>query len=188
MEQVAALLEQHIDKLKGDWVNKSSKYEQSFCDIFGWKCVDGRYYDAIMNDNILIEIKKGKSNMFFDLVRYGEIAHGMGPKGTITIHIQYLDGEVNQILVMDTDKLMTYMSPTTLEEWSYAMKLSKNAHRRICTQEEFKLNDMSDIADYHIKSTKEKAKPPKKKSKKRKQLKGIGPPKPKRIATGETVL
>lgn len=105
--------------------------------------------------------------MFFNLARYGEIVHGIGPKGTITINIIYksyankgrkqqrkIPPEVLEIIVIDTEKMISYMSPENLNEWAYAIKLSENAHRRVCIQEEFGLNDMEVMAECIIKTTK----------------------------------
>jgi len=167
MDKVIKILEQNINNLHGDWITKPSKYEADFCKLLGWECVDSRYYDAVMDGNILIEIKKCQKNMFFNLARYGEIVHGIGPKGTITITILYkayankgrkqqrkIQPEVLEIIVMDTEKMISYMSPENLNEWAYAIKLSKNAHRRVCIQEEFDLCDMEDMAECVIKTTK----------------------------------
>jgi len=61
--------------LRGNWINKNSGYEQGLCDEIGWirapKNAD-RHYDAVF-DSIRIEIKKGRTHVWLDLVRYSEM-------------------------------------------------------------------------------------------------------------------
>ena len=68
-------LEKHLKSnlfaLKGTWVNKNCGYEDSICEILGFKAEKGRYWDAFWESHYL-EFKKGKS-VWLDLVRYGEI-------------------------------------------------------------------------------------------------------------------
>ena len=39
--------------------------------------------------NTHIEIKKGQDSMWFDMVRYAEIFHGLGRQNTVTVFIRY---------------------------------------------------------------------------------------------------
>jgi len=101
----------NIHHMVGDEVCKASHYEGFFCDVLGWNMVDDRYYDAY-NGLHYIEMKKGQSLMWFDLVRYAEIYLNIGRQGTITLFIQY-DKRVKcvkEVYVIFTTRLMDFLN------------------------------------------------------------------------------
>jgi hypothetical protein len=46
LDKVVYDIEQKIDQMEGDFVVRPNTYEQYFCDLLGWECIDNRYYDA----------------------------------------------------------------------------------------------------------------------------------------------
>lgn len=136
----------NIHRMVGDEVCKASHYEGFFCDVLGWNMVDDRYYDAY-NGLHYIEMKKGQSLMWFDLVRYAEIYLNIGRQGTITLFIQY-DKRVKcvkEVYVIYTTRLMKFlnMSKSVARQ---CMKLYKLQTRRLNMQASATKLDMKKMA------------------------------------------
>ncbi len=110
VNDVIEQLEKKIHDLKGDFILKKNNYENDFCSIMGWTCVNNRYFDAI-NGLCNIELKKGQSAMWFDMVRYSEIFLGIGKQGTITLFINYSkkESKIIEIYVIMTTKIIEFL-------------------------------------------------------------------------------
>ena len=108
LERVASDCRVAIGSMQGDWVVPKNAYEKRFCELLGWRCVNHRYYDAAVGETLCVEIKKGQSQMWFDMVRYAEIFSGVGTQNTVTVFFKWNKRakRVDRVLVMDTERLM----------------------------------------------------------------------------------
>ena len=111
MQQIRRQLEETIHEMTGEYVIKCSHYEKELCKVLNWKCVDDRYYDAF-NGKSYIEIKKGQSSMWFNMVRYAEIQTKIGRQDTITLFVRYNKKKkrVTEIYIIDTKKILTFLN------------------------------------------------------------------------------
>ena len=85
MKKIAIEVQRRIHCMQGEWLAKKSSYEKKLCSVLQWKVVDSRYYDAITENNSLVEIKKGINGMHFDMIRYAEILLGQGVKNNYVL-------------------------------------------------------------------------------------------------------
>jgi len=153
MQRVKQQLEQSIDAMQGDWVIPKNNYERRFCDVIGWKTEESRYYDAT-TDDLYIEIKKGQSSMWFDMVRYAEIMQGTGTQNTITVFIKYdkKTQRVDECFVIDTHDIVRFMGMTD-EDAEYCIRLNKSFPRGLNMQASACLSDMRSMATYVVQSS-----------------------------------
>lgn len=137
------------DKLSGEWIKRNSSYEIDLCNDIGWIADTNRYFDARYG-KIAIEIKKGKS-IWLDLVRYSEIALGIGVKNTVTaFFIPDKDKSyIEKILFVYTDDIIRILKiDKDLAE--SLTSLNKNMPRSLNCQASLTVHDLSEIA-FHTK-------------------------------------
>lgn len=141
----------NIDKMVGDYVIKMNSYEKDFCTLMNWECVNSRYYDCVTGNNY-IELKKGKSMMWFDMVRYSEIFLGKGTQNTITLFIQYdkTKKRVNEIYIIPTVNIIKFLK-IDKDTAEFAIKTYNNQTRGLNMQASMSKNDMKSIATHIIK-------------------------------------
>ena len=123
MDSIRRELANCIHEMTGEYVIKPSHYEKELCDLLNWKCVDDRYYDAF-NGESYIEIKKGQSSMWFNMVRYAEIQTKIGRQGTITLFVKYNKKKkrVTEIYIIDTKKILSFLNMVYIKA-NYIKKL-----------------------------------------------------------------
>ena len=111
MKKIAIEVQRCIHRMQGEWLAKKSSYEKKLCSVLQWEVVDSRYYDAITENNSLIEIKKGINGMHFDMIRYAEILLGKGVENTITIYFHWRKdtNKVVDVCIINTKVLMTFL-------------------------------------------------------------------------------
>jgi len=63
-----------LGELRGEWVGRNSGYEDGLCNVLGFEREhkETRHWDAKWGP-YTIELKKGKTGAWFDLVRYSEV-------------------------------------------------------------------------------------------------------------------
>lgn len=144
-------ISQTIDYLQGDFVVPKNAYEKDFCDLFGWNTVDNRYYDACNMDNDKIEIKKGQSQMWFDLVRYAEIVCGKGDQNTYTLFMKWNKKFklVEECYIIDTKDLIKFFG-LSKKDWKRLRKIDKKLPRRLNAQASMYYGDMKKIATHIV--------------------------------------
>jgi hypothetical protein len=140
-----------IDYLQGDFVVPKNAYEKDFCGIFGWTMVDSRYYDACTMDDEKIEIKKGQSQMWFNLVRYAEIVSGKGEQNTYTLFIKWNKKFklVEECYIIDTKDIINFFG-LSKKEWKRLRKIDKKLPRRLNAQASMYYTDMKKIASHIV--------------------------------------
>tara|TARA_B100001248_G_scaffold262421_1_gene258303 strand:- start:1945 stop:2625 length:681 start_codon:yes stop_codon:yes gene_type:complete len=147
-------LQKCIDTLQGDFVVPKNAYENIFCKVIGWKCEDSRYYDAISPTNKLIEIKKGQTQMWFDLVRYAEIVQGIGEQNTYTVFMKW-DKKcklVEECYIIRTNDLIRYFG-LSMDDWKSLQQIDKKLPRRLNAQASLYYKDMKELALYIVQSS-----------------------------------
>jgi hypothetical protein len=144
-----------IDEMTGSWVIPKNGYEKSFCNLLGWDCVSERWSDA-HNANTHIEIKKGQDSMWFDMVRYAEIFHGLGRQNTVTVFIRYDKKQeyVREIYIIDTKVILRFLKLTD-ETSNFCMRMHQNTHRSLNMQASATSTDMRSMASIIIRSKRE---------------------------------
>ncbi len=96
-----------LHKLVGKWVLKRSSYEQEFCNILGYSCVDHKDYDCISSDGTQIEIKKAQSGVWLDLLRY---KHKVDPDNlTLILFYKRSREQIDDYLLIKTSDLTDYI-------------------------------------------------------------------------------
>ena len=145
-------MEESIAALCGDFVLKRNSYEEDVVSRFNgnWSVVNSRYYDCVYNNAVFVELKKGQSSMWFDMVRYAEIALGHGLKNTWTMFLLYdkTHKNVKEIYIFPTSALMDTLHMTP-ELALMCVKMNKNAPRGCNIQFNLSKKDMRDIAIKH---------------------------------------
>lgn len=98
------------DLQSGDWVNRSTGYEQSFANIIGAELDCGRYWDVVWKGT-LIEVKKG--NIWLDLIRFSEIVQRVVDPRAKEVVILCLKKDKNKLIsridVIETPRLLSYL-------------------------------------------------------------------------------
>lgn len=152
-QHIITTLHNNINNMHGDYVVKMNSYEKDFCSLMGWECVDHRYYDCVAN-GMCIEMKKGTGMMWFDMVRYSEIFLKQGTQNTLTLFIQYdkTKKRVNEIYVIDTDKIVKFLQ-IDKETAEFAIEAYKKQKRGLNMQASMSKKDMRLISSYIIKRT-----------------------------------
>lgn len=144
------LLTSVVSQLKGDFVIPGSGYEKHFCNVLGWECINNRYYDATDGFH-LIELKKGKDKMWFNMVRYAEIFLGIGIQNTVTVFFRYTKEakQVSEIYVMDTRNIMNFLKMDRTKA-HLCMALKKDTVRGLNMQTAMTAKDMREISEIVI--------------------------------------
>lgn len=127
-DKVSKHLLTHYEKLVGPWISKKNGYEKEFCDIVGFSINRNRYWDCEFKD-IRIELKKGKSAVWLDEIRYAEVLLKMSEeamKKTITVFFKYAKDTLKNILFINTKKLIKEMD-LTKEDAEFLIKRFKKA-------------------------------------------------------------
>ena len=139
-----------IAKLQGEFVVPKNNYEGPFCEALGWSVATTRYYDATF-DGCLIEMKKGQSGMFFDMVRYSEIYLGEGAQGTWTVFFRYNKPQkkVTEVYVIDTRRILSFLR-LDRKKAETCIRLRKDQARGLVMQASMTRKDMARMADYVI--------------------------------------
>ena len=145
-------MEQSISALRGAFVLKKNSYEKDVVSRFKgkWELVNHRYYDCILNGNILVELKKGLSGMWFDMVRYAEIYLEHGIKNTWTVFLAYDKRRemVKEIFILPTSALMDRLN-VSREIAIKCMDLYHNAPRGCNIQLSLTKKDLRTCAEEH---------------------------------------
>jgi len=146
MQQIRKRLEQCIHLMEGDFVVKESHYEKELCDIVQWECFDSRYYDAY-DGKTYIEIKKGQSMMWFNMIRYAEIFVKIGTQNTITLFVKYNKKKkrVDEIFIMDTKRILNHLNMTPTKA-ACCIILNKDSKRSLHMQAGATANDMREMS------------------------------------------
>ncbi len=156
MLRVKRALEANIHRLEGSFVCASTNYEPDMCRILNWECIDNRYYDA-SDGECFIEIKKGQSGMWFNMIRYAEIYVNIGQQGTITIFARYSKKQqrVLEVFIIDTKEILNFlhMVPTKA---ACCILLNKDSKRNLHMQAGATVKDMREMASYVVKHPKYK--------------------------------
>ena len=139
-------IESKISQLKGDFILKKNNYEKEFCDILNWSCINHRYYDAT-NGFSYIELKKGQSGMWFDMVRYAEIFLKIGTQHTVTLFINYSKKEckILEIYVISTSRILDFLK-LDKQKAEHCIELYKNVPRGLNMQASATKKDLREIA------------------------------------------
>ena len=181
MLRIRKRLKECIKDMKGDFVIKDSHYEEELCGITKWDCFDSRYYDAY-DGKSYIEIKKGQTQMWFNMIRYAEIFIKIGTQNTITLFVKYSKKKkrVDEIFIMDTKEIQNHLNMTPTKA-ACCILLNKNSKRSLHMQAAATAKDMRDMAtfvvvnpDYMVERCFYALKKNKKKSRKRKRSKTAG--------------
>lgn len=156
MQTIKDQLQKTIDTMEGPWIVRKNSYEKEFCKHLNWLCKEGRYADAMSGDT-LIELKKGQSCMWFDMVRYAEIFKGIGPQNTVTLFIRYDKRyiHVRDIYVIDTKKILEFMKMDD-HIASFCIKTKAHLPRGLNMQACATHRDMRNMASYIVTSRKER--------------------------------
>lgn len=145
-------MEESITALRGDFVLKRNSYEQDVVSHFkgNWSVVNSRYFDCVYNNTVLVELKKGQSSMWFDMVRYAEIALGQGINNTWTMFLLYDKTRkiVKEIYIFPTSALMDKLNMTH-DLARMCVEINRNAPRGCNIQFALSKKDMRDIALEH---------------------------------------
>ena len=150
MQQIRRQLEETIHEMTGEYVIKCSHYEKELCNVLNWKCVDDRYYDAY-NGESYIEIKKGQSSMWFNMVRYAEIQTKIGRQDTITLFVRYNKKKkrVTEIYIIDTKKILTFLNMVPTKA-ACCIILSKDSKRNLDMQAGATAKDLKTMANFVV--------------------------------------
>ena len=136
--------------MNGPWVVPKNNYEKKFCKVIGWEIDEGRYCDAF-DGHSYIEIKKGQSCMWFDLVRYAEIVLGVGTQNTITVFIRYNKKResVEECLIIDTKNIIKFMKMNKTDS-RYCIRMKKELPRSLNMLASATVTDMRKMASYIV--------------------------------------
>ena len=151
-QKISFSMEQSIATLRGAFVIKKNSYENDIVSNLkgDWEVVNHRYYDCILNGNILVELKKGQSGMWFDMVRYAEIYLGHGIKNTWTVFLWYDKQRelVKEIYIFPTTALMDRLNMSQ-EVATKCIDLYHNAPRGCNIQLSLTKKDLRTCAEEH---------------------------------------
>ena len=149
LDTLSFYMEESITALCGDFVLKRNSYEQDVVSRFrgNWSVVNSRYFDCVYNNTVFVELKKGQSAMWFDMVRYAEIELGQGVKNTWTMFLLYdkTRKNIKEIYIFPTSALMDKLNMTH-ELARMCVEMNKNAPRGCNIQFALSKKDMRDIA------------------------------------------
>ena len=136
--------------MKGDFVVKDSHYEKELCDITQWDCFDSRYYDAY-DGKTFIEIKKGQTQMWFNMIRYAEIFVKIGTQNTITLFVKYNKKKkrVDEIYIIDTKRILNHLNMTPTKA-ACCIILNKDSKRSLHMQASATLKDMREMSTFIV--------------------------------------
>ena len=159
MDSIKACLEEHIGDMTGStsdsWIVKSSGYENELCGLLGWEVKKGRYYDAISRCRKNVEIKKGKSQMHFDEVRYSELFLNPNLPETVTIFLHYEkrkngSSQVKRIFIIETDNIVKRLQIDS--KWANACieRYKFLDEKRLNIQQSLSIKDLEQISNYII--------------------------------------
>ena len=150
MDNIKKELQKVIHKMVGEYVIKSSHYEKELCSLLSWKCVDDRYYDAY-NGESYIELKKGQSSMWFNMVRYAEIQTKIGRQGTVTLFVKYNKKKkrVTEIYIIDTKRILSFLNMVPTKA-ACCIILSKDCKRNLDMQAGATAKDLKEMANFVV--------------------------------------
>lgn len=145
-------MEESINTLQGDFVLKRNSYEQDIVSRFvgDWSVVNNRYYDCVHNSTTYVELKKGQSGMWFDMVRYAEIELEQGMKNTWTMFLWYdkMRKLVKEIYIFPTSALMNALNMSK-ELAMTCIAVNQCAPRGCNVQYSITKKDLRNIAQEH---------------------------------------
>ena len=152
MTKIASELRNASTKMIGKWIGKKNSYEKECCQILGWTAQDARYHDAY-NGTSYIEIKKGQSSMWFNMVRYAEIFLGIGKQSTVTVHFKWTqkpETKIVEVYIIDTKQVIKFLKMTK-EKALIIIKLNNGVERQLCMQASATNKDLKKMASHIIK-------------------------------------
>lgn len=152
MKDISLICNEKIVNMEGNWIVPKNNYEKDFCTLLGWECISNRYYDATINNNVYIEIKKGISGMWLDMIGYSEILLGIGKQDTITVFLNWNKKlkRINRIFIINTKILIDALG-LTKDIAKSILHMKKLFPGRINHLQCITINRIKDISKYIIK-------------------------------------
>jgi hypothetical protein len=142
-----------LSAMTGSWIGKNSGYEPALCEVVGFLCQRGRYHDATWCDYTL-ELKKGKTGVWLNLVRYSEELIEFGPEGranNLTL-VFVTDSKANTIAAVIGVTTAAIIKRVNLDTPSaqFLVNLSSRVPRQLNAQANLTVKDLREIATFEV--------------------------------------
>jgi hypothetical protein len=134
--------------LEGDWVAKSSHYEDDFAASIGAVPTMERQWDCVWN-GLPIEVKKGKNHAWVNLVRYAEYLLNREELPIVTLFLLYSGKRILFIYGLSMPSLIAALG---LDQMKARAVLDVNSQSRhpLNVQAILTKSDIEDAADFEI--------------------------------------
>ena len=85
--------------INGKWLKDRNNYDRAMCSVNGWKCIQERHYDALINGK-KVEVKKTKSNSV--IIKLQQLAEIILKPELSDIFYLFIKTDKNHDVILDT--------------------------------------------------------------------------------------